>query len=165
MKAIEHDGRIRHVDYEKRYIMETYHTRICHWCRRPLANGEKTYHPMSESTVILCEGCKDNITNPPDFNPEGSKQKGTTSWKTANTLTLIRDFCHCRVCGEHYSRENPVEVHHIIPKKDGGTHHLKNLVTLCEKHHRETFRNNYAGLKITDRFIAIGIQKTLKEGR
>jgi len=146
----------------KDYREEIYHTRICHWCRRHLLDGEKFYSPYSDN-VFLCENCKDFLINPPDFEPEGSKEKGTTSWRTANILTLIRDDCHCRVCGEHYHRENPVEVHHIIPQKDGGTHNLKNLITLCEKHHKETFKNDYAGLKLLDVAIQQGRQRRLLE--
>jgi 5-methylcytosine-specific restriction endonuclease McrA len=146
----------------KNYIEEIYRTRICHWCRKHLKDGDKIYTPFNVN-LFLCEDDKDNLINPPDFDPQGSKEKGTTSWKTAKILTLIRDDCHCRVCGDSYHREHPVEVHHIIPRKDGGTHNLKNLVTLCEKHHKETFQNNYAGLKLTDRFIQIGVQRRLSD--
>lgn len=76
-------------------------------------------------------------------------------------MTLWRDKCHCRVCDNSYHRENPVDVHHIIPKKDGGTHNLKNLITLCEKHHIETFKNGYAGLKIIEYQAKIGNQRRL----
>jgi hypothetical protein len=140
---------------------KTYRTWICSWCRRHLEDGDKIYYTISLQGLHFCEDCKHLIENPPDFLPEGTKEKGTTSWKTARLLTLYRDDCHCRVCHEPYARKNPVEVHHIIPKKDGGTHNLKNLITLCEKHHKETFANNYAGLKLIDRLVMLGIQKQL----
>jgi 5-methylcytosine-specific restriction endonuclease McrA len=54
-------------------------------------------------------------------------------------------------------------VHHIIPRKDGGAHNLKNLITLCEEHHKETFKNGYAGLEILDRQIQLGKQVRLLE--
>jgi hypothetical protein len=147
---------------DKNYEEEIYRTRICHWCRRHLKDGDKTFKPFTD-TVILCEDCKEFLINPPSFSPHGSKEGGTTSWVTARTLTLIRDDCHCRVCEGHYTRENPVEVHHIIPRKDGGTHNLKNLITLCEEHHKETFKNGYAGLEILDRQIQLGKQSRLLE--
>lgn len=142
------------------YYEEVYHTRICNWCRQKLHDGDKYYQDWHRE-VFLCEKCKDLLINPPDFNPKGSMEKGTTSWKTANILTLMRDDCHCRICGSHYERDNPVEVHHIIPQKDGGPHNLKNLVTLCEKHHKETFKNDYAGLELTDFHIQNGKQAVL----
>ncbi|MCJ7424701.1 HNH endonuclease [Candidatus Bathyarchaeota archaeon] len=147
---------------DKHYVEEIYRTRICHWCRRHLKDGDKTFKPFTD-TIILCEDCKEFLINPPNFSPHGSKERGTTSWVTARTLTLIRDDCHCRVCESHYTRENPVEVHHIIPRKDGGTHNLKNLITLCEEHHKETFKNGYAGLEILDRQIQLGKQSRLLE--
>jgi hypothetical protein len=144
----------------KHWIQEVYRTRICHWCRNRLKDGD-TYYQDFNREVFLCESCKDFLINPPDFDPHGTTDKGTTSCKTAITLTLIRDESHCRICGDHYERGNPVEVHHIIPKKDGGTHHLKNLITLCEKHHKETFKNGYAGLELLDRQIQLGKQAVL----
>ena len=147
---------------DKNYEEEIYRTRICHWCRRHLKDGDKTFKPFTD-TVILCEDCKEFLINPPNFSPHGSKERGTTSWVTARTLTLIRDDCHCQVCEGHYTRENPVEVHHIIPRKDGGAHNLKNLITLCEEHHKETFKNGYAGLEILDRQIQLGKQSRLLE--
>ena len=141
-----------------------YHTWQCSWCRRHMADGEKLYYALDVQELHFCETCKFLIENTPDFDENGSKDKGTTSWKTANILALRRDDCHCRVCGESYHRENPVEVHHIIPRKDGGTHNLKNLITLCERHHKETFRNDYAGLKLLDVSIRKGNQRRLLEG-
>ena len=144
-------------------VCDIYRTRICHWCRKHLKDGDKIYYLLSDSSVILCEDDKYLLETPPDFDVKGSREQGTTSWKTARILTLIRDDCHCRVCGEHYKRENPVDVHHIIPRKDGGTHNLKNLVTLCERHHKETFKNGYAGLKVTDFLVSQNIQRRLLE--
>ena len=145
----------------KEVWFKVYRTWVCSWCRRHLADGDKLYYHPSMEEFHFCENCKDLIENPPDFDEKGTKEKGTTSWRTAHNLTLHRDDCHCRVCGEHWHRENPVEVHHIIPQKDGGTHNLKNLITLCERHHKETFANNYAGLKLIDRDVQKGTQKTL----
>ena len=139
---------------------EIYRTRICHWCREHLKDGDKYYQDW-HNEVFLCENCKGFLLNPPDFTPHGTIEKGTTSWTTARTLTLMRDNCHCRVCGDRWERNNPVEVHHIVPKKDGGTHNLKNLITLCERHHKETFKNNYAGLELLDRQIQLGKQAIL----
>jgi len=102
------------------------------------------------------------IVNPPDFDPHGTKELGTTSWKTALILTLIRDDYACRICPPD-SEEGirGIEVHHIIPRKDGGSHNLKNLITLCGKHHKETFKNGYAGLELIDRQIQLGNQTIL----
>jgi 5-methylcytosine-specific restriction endonuclease McrA len=140
----------------------TYRTWICHWCRRHLTDGETVYQEVpSLQEIRFCGQCKDLLTNPPDYLFEGTREKGTTSWRTARLLTLHRDEGKCRVCGSHWESGNKVEVHHIIPQKDGGTHNLKNLITLCERHHKETFKNGYSGLNLTDVHIQQGTQKQL----
>ena len=56
------------------------------------------------------------------------------------TLVLRRDNYTCKRCGKKFPPEN-LHVHHIIPKKIGGTDALENLETLCEDCHR--FRHYY----------------------
>ena len=148
----------------KAVYSKVYRTWMCSWCRKHLADKDRLYYVLGAIQELhFCENCKHLIENPPDFDLNGTVELGTTSWRTARILTLWRDDCKCRVCGASYERESPIEVHHIIPKKKGGTHNLKNLITLCEKHHKETYSNDYGGLKITDRLIQIGIQTRLLE--
>lgn len=52
-------------------------------------------------------------------------------WRNIRRLVLERDDCSCRICG----KENSGQVHHIIPKRSGGTDQLSNLVTLCGRCH------------------------------
>ena len=89
----------------KEVWFKVYRTWVCSWCRRHLADGDKLYYHPSMEEFHFCENCKDLIENPPDFDEKGTKEKGTTSWRTAHNLTLHRDDCHCRVCGEHCRRE------------------------------------------------------------
>lgn len=42
-----------------------------------------------------------------------------------------RDEHKCMICGFSFA----VEVHHIIPRSEGGTHKSGNLITLCPNHH------------------------------
>jgi 5-methylcytosine-specific restriction endonuclease McrA len=46
-------------------------------------------------------------------------------------LALRRDKARCRICGF----DTLVEVHHIIPRRQGGPDMLDNLITLCPNHH------------------------------
>lgn len=136
-----------------------FHVRQCSWCRKKFMDEEQYYEVYSLSGLIFCEDCKSFLlVHPVDFSLEGSREIGTPSWKTAREYILWRDDCHCRVCDESWKRDNPVDVHHIIPRKDGGTNHPRNLVTLCEKHHQETFKNDYAGLKLLTLEIKNGKQ-------
>ena len=95
-------------------------------------------------------------------------------WGYARTSCLEHYNYTCANCGHHiivpYGHHpswytKGLEVHHIIPRKDGGTHNLTNLITLCEKHHKETYKNNYGGLNLTDLLIQQGKQKQLADGQ
>ena len=57
------------------------------------------------------------------------KRLQTKEWKELRKECLERDKV-CRRCGEKGN-----EIHHIIPFSSGGKDELKNLVTLCKKHH------------------------------
>lgn len=77
-----------------------------------------------------------------DFNPSGSKKKCLYSWTACRNLVLERDGYKCRICGS----DKGLEVHHILPRKLGGTDHPENLITLCRKCHLYTFRHNHIRL-------------------
>ena len=141
-----------------RLFRKQYHAPKCAYCREKFSDGNFQYYnePML-SYFKFCEKCRPIIEHLPDFDPNGTKEKGPTIWRVAFLLCLARDDHKCRICGDYH-----VEVHHIIPRKDGGTHNLKNLITLCERHHKETFANGYAGLQIMDRLVQIGLQSTLE---
>jgi len=47
---------------------------------------------------------------------------------------LERDQYRCRIPGCRHTLD--LEVHHIIPRADGGTHHPDDLITNCGAHHR-----------------------------
>jgi len=82
-----------------------------------------------------------------DFLEGGSKKIATSrgcgiySWTACRDLVGQRDQWKCRICGEAGD-----EVHHILPRKDGGSDHPENLITLCRKHHLQTFKRKYKGL-------------------
>jgi len=79
----------------------------------------------------------------------------------------MRDNSTCQLCGKVlnyqgiddnglYDENLSGEVHHIIPRRDGGTEHPHNLVLLCHKCHSKTlrkeraFREVLASKKLTD---------------
>lgn len=43
----------------------------------------------------------------------------------------VRDQFKCKIC----NFDLIVHAHHIIPKKDGGSDHIDNIITLCPNHH------------------------------
>ena len=99
-----------------------------------------------------------------DFIPEGASTDDLDcrySWTATMNLVGQRDGWRCRVCGgkgvQKTKYAHTIEIHHIIPKKDGGADHPLNLITLCNICHQKTFRNNYAGIPN----IAAKCQQTL----
>lgn len=53
-------------------------------------------------------------------------------WYRARARALVRDDFICQKCGSSTSRMN---VHHKIKRRDGGSHDIKNLITLCGSCH------------------------------
>jgi HNH endonuclease len=75
-----------------------------------------------------------------------------------------RDNYHCYVCGN----DNNLEVHHMIPRRNGGSHTMDNLITLCCRCHRhiETGDLHHATRKCIQnakRHHHIPIEKAKKE--
>lgn len=69
------------------------------------------------------------------------EKNGDLSWEQTREEVLARDNHECRFCGmtqEEHREENTngLEVHHIIPTKDGGDDTIRNLVALCTSCHR-----------------------------
>jgi hypothetical protein len=54
-----------------------------------------------------------------------------TNWRDIRTEVLQRDGRICQVCGKEHSGQ----VHHVIPRSQGGTNDLSNLITLCGRCH------------------------------
>lgn len=52
-------------------------------------------------------------------------------WKNRREECYLRDAYTCKRCGA----KRTLTPHHIIPREEGGTHELTNLITLCERCH------------------------------
>lgn len=78
---------------------------------------------------------------------------------------LKRDNYTCQDCGAKYHYENPIEAHHIVPVKDGGSCDLSNGIALCKRCHVKVGRklNNARRIQILKRKHLSEGQKTLKE--
>jgi len=134
------------------------HRRKCAACRRLLEDGELC-HKIRGYALYFCQGCitPEGAVKLFDFLPEGSREPETRTWSWMRQLCLIRDGYTCRSCAEASK-----EVHHIIPRSQGGTNHLQNVITLCERCHPETFKQGYAGINTTGFKIKEGRQMTLE---
>ncbi len=99
------------------------------------------------------------LENVRDFNPAGDRAGKSIPWPTISRAVMARDNYECRVCGKSslsqvdsasaFDRIHfELEVHHIIPRKDGGVDTFENLITLCEDCHHKTFSNGYSGVPV-----------------
>ena len=70
--------------------------------------------------------------------------------------TILRDGC-CMECGKI---KTSFEVHHITPRKNGGSDTLSNLITLCSHCHQKTFGRE---LSLAERYYSMIKGKNLKE--
>lgn len=62
----------------------------------------------------------------------------SSAWRTIRDRVLERDGRRCRECGKNLA-EAPswfTEVHHLVPRSEGGSDHPSNLVTLCVMCHK-----------------------------
>jgi hypothetical protein len=61
-------------------------------------------------------------------------QRGGPLPAAIRRAVLLRDRCRCRVPG--CNRRRYVDVHHLVPRSQGGEHSRRNCITLCSTHHR-----------------------------
>lgn len=66
------------------------------------------------------------------------------AWDKARMQTLVRDNFTCQayqlgLCKEPCTenRLRFLHVHHLLPRVNGGTHDLQNLLTVCRVHHEQ----------------------------
>lgn len=100
-----------------------------------------------------------HIASVTDFSPEGDKTGKSITWANISKAVLLRDNYTCRICDrssfttvasatDFDQVHLDVQVHHIIPRKDGGKDTFKNLITLCEDCHHKTFKGGYSGIPV-----------------
>ena len=65
-------------------------------------------------------------------------QKSNRLDENIRKAVIIRDGCKCMECGKSNCL---LEVHHIKPRRLGGSNTLGNMITLCEKCHQKTEGN------------------------
>ena len=85
-------------------------------CKNPKCG--KAFEPRSIVHAFCSDECRKAL--------RGSE------YRKARELALIRDGYACTECG---CADN-LECHHITPLCKGGDNSLKNLQTLCRKHHK-----------------------------
>lgn len=111
------------------------------------------------------------ISDVADFDPEGDRARKSIPWSNISRAVLARDEYRCRVCGNgslstvdnsrDYNKIHfELEVHHIIPRKDGGSDTFQNLISLCEGCHHKTFAGGYSGVPVEKNMDLFSFDKT-----
>lgn len=59
------------------------------------------------------------------------------NWDQIRRRVYRRDRYTCQNCG---ATGVPIEAHHVVPIRAGGSHHLRNLITLCSNCHARADR-------------------------
>ena len=70
----------------------------------------------------------------PSSSETSQKKTPPPSEKLKNELFFERAGCQCEYCGEEF--DSP-DVHHIKPRKEGGSNDRNNLIVLCPNCHRK----------------------------
>ena len=126
--------------------------------RYPSESIFKNIPHITPGTVRIVSD-KFRIANVSDFDPEGDSSGKSIPWVTISKAVLLRDNYTCRICEkssfttvgsatEFEQIHLDVQVHHIVPRKDGGKDTFKNLITLCESCHHKTFKGGYSGIPV-----------------
>jgi 5-methylcytosine-specific restriction endonuclease McrA len=56
-------------------------------------------------------------------------------WAEIRATVIDRDFHKCQRCEKHSDSSKGLQVHHIIPRAEGGSYDITNLITLCNSCH------------------------------
>lgn len=74
----------------------------------------------------------------------GMSEGYPSDWDSRRRETYKRDNYTCQNCGAKGGPHGDAELqaHHVVPKKDGGTHKKSNLKTLCKGCHDAIHHNN-----------------------
>ena len=98
---------------------------------KKVASDEKT---LQEATQILGQlNAYEDGPSIVDVKPIPTKRYGNSSkwWK------FFQEYeARCQICGF----DDFVEIHHVIPLKNGGSDHMSNLLLLCPTHHEMLHR-------------------------
>lgn len=71
------------------------------------------------------------------FVKKGSRSARKQIWGTTKNAIAKKTGFYCKVCGELLLPDQPIDIHHILPKKLGGSDAHKNLIRLHKECHKQ----------------------------
>lgn len=69
----------------------------------------------------------------PDIKGEEYQQGDQLGYRNFKMAVKVRDDFTCQLCKD--KNKKPIDVHHIIPRRNGGTDRVSNGITLCDECH------------------------------
>ena len=105
-----------------RYQVIVYHCRACGTAAVVTNRGRRVLSPVETETVL----CDARILEP-------GQQNRATIPPAVRAVVLARDQYRCQAPG--CGRTSFLEIHHVVPRSEGGTNRPENLVTLCGRCH------------------------------
>lgn len=128
--------------------------------KKKISDGVKKYNKIKETSVYeyICEKCGNTFTSNKILRKDRKKhcdncKRNTVHYKenpisifdlSKRTISKILKRANkgCQICNWN---ESTCDIHHIIPKKEGGTDDISNLIIVCPNCHRvlHTIKNRY----------------------
>jgi RNA-directed DNA polymerase len=145
----------RHPNRGKRWVIKRYFTQDWKPCvmEKDRTNKKTRYKLFRMSSVPIRRHIKikgDASPDDPDLTDYWNKHR-TRNGKDhlpkgskLNWITEKQDWC-CPICGEHLWNDEPLEIHHLIPVREGGSNRMRNLVWLHEACHHNAGRRMRVG--------------------
>jgi hypothetical protein len=107
--------------------------------------------PISKINLEVASFDIQKIKNPKIENTE--YQKGDLyEYENQKSYLIEKEQALCQLCGKKSTPGNSFRIHHIIPRKDGGTDKVDNLALLHEKCHNKLHKFNLHLLKNNRQF-------------
>lgn len=129
----EHKRKLSEAHKGKKFSEET--KRKMSEARKGMKFSEEHKRNMSESR----KGKRMGESHPGWVNGNYKKQdeRNDSAYQDWVRKCLIRDNYQCKICGEKYTREHKLVVHHILPWRDypEERYNINNGITLCQAHH------------------------------
>jgi hypothetical protein len=113
----------------------------CHHCKRAFQPAGADTLEINASTLeaVRCDAQQIDLTHGAPHDEVSAPPRATQSVPPAiRRQVLLRDRQTCQVPGCRNTLA--LDVHHIQPRAEGGTHHAHNQVCLCTVHHRAIHR-------------------------
>jgi len=112
--------------------------RRCDDCRRAWQQGRGKLVPISDKD-LACAACDAEVVDEAAIEAAqaaGARRPKPTLTIPAKTrdLVMARDHGRCRFPGCRATRN--LDIHHIVPRAQGGDHDASNLLVLCGGHHQ-----------------------------